>query len=70
MRPALSCPLEVLHLAFVFLGRGARLERAEVAALAGLQIGLAGIEAVFARFQLADLARTPCLSRFGTHEHV
>src|SRR6185437_4389856 len=49
-----SMALEVLHLALVLLRRGARLEGAEVAALAGLGIGLARIEPVFARSELAD----------------
>src|SRR5882757_64229 len=49
-----SVALEVLHRALVLLRGGARLEGAEVAALAGLGIGLARIEAVFARRKLAD----------------
>src|SRR5437588_719712 len=49
-----SVPFEKLHRTFVFLRRLARLERAEVAALAGLRIGLAGVEAVFAGFEFAD----------------
>src|SRR5436190_22215552 len=49
-----SAPLEELDLALVLLGRCARLERAEVAALAGLRVDLARIEAVPARRELAD----------------
>src|SRR5471030_2331092 len=48
--------LEVLHRAFVLLRRCAAFERAEVASLAGLGIGLARVEAVLARRQLADHA--------------
>src|ERR1043165_5992230 len=47
-------PLEVLHGPLVLLRRLARLERAEMAALAGLRILFARVEPVFARFQLAD----------------
>ena len=57
-RPASSAtrlmPLEILHVALVLLGGRARLEGAEIAALAGLRIGLAGIEPVFAGLQFAD----------------
>jgi len=49
-----SVPLEVLHGALVLLGGLARLERAEVAALAGLRILLARVEPIFTRLQLAD----------------
>ena len=38
--------LEILHGAFVLFRRGTRLERAEIAALAGLRIDLARIEPV------------------------
>src|SRR6476620_5445776 len=59
-----SVALEVLHLALVLLRRSARLEGAEVAALAGLGIGLARVKPVFAGCELADhgsllLVRTP-----------
>src|SRR6185437_7958303 len=47
-------PLEILHVALVLLGRGARLEGTEIAALAGLRIDLAGIKPVLARLQFAD----------------
>jgi hypothetical protein len=47
-------PLEILHLALVLFGRRARLEGAEIAALAGLGIGFAGIEPVLAGLQFAD----------------
>ena len=47
-------PLEVLNLAFVLLGGLARRERAEISTPAGLWIDLAGIEAVFARLELAE----------------
>src|SRR5581483_2925123 len=45
---ARSMPLEILHIAFMLLGGRARLERAEIAALAGLRIDLAGVETVSA----------------------
>src|SRR6478752_174002 len=59
-----SVALEVLHVTLVLLRRGARLEGAKVAALAGLGIGLARVEPVFAGCELADhgsllLVRTP-----------
>ena len=47
-------PLEELHGTLVLLGGSQRLERAEVAAFAGGRILLARVEAVFARFELAD----------------
>jgi hypothetical protein len=47
-------PLEVLHIALVLFGCGARFESAEIAAFAGLRIELAGIEPVFAGLQFAD----------------
>ena len=43
-----SVPLEILHVAFVLFGRRAGLEGAEIAALAGLRIDLAGIKPVLA----------------------
>src|ERR1019366_4647103 len=49
-----SMPLEILHRAFVPLGRRARIEGAEIAAPAGLRVFLARIEAVFAGGKLAD----------------
>src|SRR5260370_14016877 len=49
-----SVSFEVLHRTLVLLGRGARLEGTEAAALAGLRIGLARIEAVSARRKIAD----------------
>src|SRR5688572_32184949 len=57
--PTLNCSaaaLEELHLALMLLRRRARSECAEVAALPGPGIDLAGIEAVFARLELADHA--------------
>jgi hypothetical protein len=36
-------PFEVLHLAFMPLGRGTRLEGAEISAAPGLRVELAGI---------------------------
>ena len=47
-------PLEILYVALVLFGRRAGLERAEVAALAGSGIDLAGIEPVLAGFQFAN----------------
>ena len=47
-------PLEELHGFLMLLRRRARLERAEVAALAGLGIFLARIEPVFAGSEFAD----------------
>ena len=47
-------PLEILHLALVALGRGAGIESAEIAALAGLRVCLARVEPVFAGGELAD----------------
>ena len=49
-------PLEILHRAFVLFGRRARLEGAEIAALAGLRVRLARIEPVFAGSEFADHA--------------
>src|SRR5215813_1853612 len=51
--------LEILHGALMLLGRRARLERAEIAAAAGLRGDLAGIEAIAARAELADHRRLP-----------
>jgi hypothetical protein len=48
---AASVPLEVLDFALVLLGLLARGEGAEVAPLAGLRVGLAGIEAVLRRWK-------------------
>src|SRR5215470_3657980 len=47
-------PLEVLHRAFMLLGRGAGQKRPEIAPPAGLRILLARVETVFARLELAD----------------
>jgi hypothetical protein len=52
-----SMPLEVLYGAFVFFGGGATLEGAEIAALAGLGVGLARIETILTRGQFADHGR-------------
>src|SRR5262249_46743871 len=51
--------LEILHRTFMLLRGCARLERTEISAPAGLWIGLARIEAVRARFQLANHRRPP-----------
>jgi hypothetical protein len=47
-------PFEILHGALVPLRGGPRRERAEIAPLAGLRILVAGIEAIFAGWKLAD----------------
>ena len=47
-------PLEILHFPLMLLRRRAAVEGAEIAALAGLGIELAGVEAVFAGFEFAD----------------
>jgi hypothetical protein len=46
--------LEVLHRALVPFSGGARAERAEIAALPGLRVLRAGVEAVSARGQFSD----------------
>ena len=51
-----SMPLEILNFAFVLLGRFLRVERAEVAALAGLRIFLARIKSILSGFQFSDHA--------------
>src|SRR6266511_6054635 len=67
-----SMTLEILNGAFVFLGRCARLERAEIAAPAGLRVDLARIEPVAAGLELADHRRLLAASawrilRFPAH---
>src|SRR6188508_3532441 len=57
--PPSAVPLEVLHRALVLLGGGARLEGAQVAALAGPGVLLARVEAVAAGLELADHRRAP-----------
>jgi hypothetical protein len=47
-------PLEILHVALVFLGGRARFERSEIAALARLGVDLPRVEPVFAGPQFAD----------------
>ena len=47
-------PLEVLHLPLVFLGGGARIERAEIAPLARARIDLARIKSILPGSQLAN----------------
>src|SRR5215510_12285648 len=49
-----SMPLEVLHRTLLLERGCARRKRTEIAALAGLRVLLARIEAVLARGQLAD----------------
>ena len=44
----LTAPLEKLYGALMFLGRLARIECAQVAALAGLRVYLARVEPIFA----------------------
>jgi hypothetical protein len=47
-------PLEILHIALVLFGGRARFERTEIAALARLEVDVAGVESVFAGLQFAD----------------
>jgi hypothetical protein len=47
-------PFEILHCAFMFLSLFARVERSKVAAFAALEILLARVETVLARFQFSD----------------
>lgn len=47
-------PLEVLHFAFVFLGRRLRVERAEVATLASLRIFLVRVQTILSRLQFSN----------------
>src|SRR5438132_9271900 len=54
-----SVALEILHVALMLLGGGARFERSEIAALAGARIDLAGVEAEPAGTELADHCRCP-----------
>ena len=49
-----AAALEELDRALVLFGGGPGLERPEVAALAGLRVFLAGVEAVFAGLEFAD----------------
>src|SRR5207302_10823542 len=49
-----AAALEVLHRLLVLLGGGQRLDGAQVAALAGLGVLLARIEAILTALQLAD----------------
>src|SRR5579883_736731 len=71
-----SVALEVLHRALMLLRRGARLEGAQIAALAGLGIGLARVQAIFARCELADHGnllrgeRAGALCRCGGSRHT
>lgn len=46
--------LEVLHVTLMLFGSRARLERTEVAALAGTRILLSRIQTIFAGLELAD----------------
>jgi hypothetical protein len=46
--------LEVLHVTLMLFGSRARLERTEIAALAGTRILLSRIQTVFAGLELAD----------------
>src|SRR6187549_3355857 len=52
-----SVALEVLHGAFVFLGRGARCEGAEIATPPRFGVRLAGVQAVLAGAQFPNHAR-------------
>src|SRR6266446_2590101 len=61
--------LKELHRALVLLGRGARLERSQVPALAGFGIDLARIEAILAGSELSDhRCNPPNGSRWGPLE--
>lgn len=61
LRTKVSVALEELHGALVFLRRCARLEGAEVAALAAFRIFLARVEAVLARRQFSNHRLPPFL---------
>lgn len=62
-----SMPLEILHFPLMPLRRRAAVEGAEIAPLAGLGIGLAGVEAVFAGFEFADHGVGTCEAGAGFH---
>jgi hypothetical protein len=49
-----SVPFEVLDLAFVLFGGGARLERAKIAPALGFRIDFARIQPIFAGAELAN----------------
>src|SRR6266852_1368480 len=63
-RPSLAAAaLEELHRALVLLGRLPVRKGAEVAALAGARVLLAGIQPVFSRLELADHGPSGCYGR-------
>jgi hypothetical protein len=61
----LAAALEMLHRTLVLFGRRARLERAEIAPLAGFRIELARIETIASGFELAN-HRGALLTMIGT----
>src|SRR5260370_27835188 len=65
-RPSLAAAaLEELHRALVLLGRLPARKGAEVAALAGARVLVAGIEPMLARLELADQGRSGVCSPHG-----
>ena len=54
-----SVPLEVLDFAFVFFGGATGGESTEVAALAGMGVGFAGVETVFTGFKFTNHRSIP-----------
>jgi hypothetical protein len=61
-----SMMFEILHRTLVLFSRGARFEGAEITTLASFRINLAGIQAIFARSQLADHLDFPPQSPIGS----
>jgi len=54
LRTGALMPLEILHFTLVLLGCRTRGESAEIAALPGFFVLLAGVEAIFSRFEFAN----------------
>lgn len=59
----LTAALEELNRPLVLLRLLRRVERAEIARLAGLRVGLARVQTVLSRFQLSDHLWPPILFR-------